>query len=149
LGSLLAERLWRLSVEGVALVANLVGQHRIACDLKPGGVTAATTPADLKLMEQQQQLMRGFGYARTELLDAAAIRDIVASPKYCGGLLDSGTLHLDPLQFARGLARAAIDEGATIHENSAVVRIEPGERPRAITAQGIAEARHIVLAANA
>jgi len=149
LGPLQAERLWRLSVEGVGLVANLVGRHRIACDLKPGGLTAATAASDLELLERQQRLMRAFGYARTELLDAAAIRDIVASPNYCGGLLDSGALHLDPLQFARGLARAAIAEGTTIHENSAVVRIEPGERARAITARGVAEARHIVLAANA
>ena len=149
MGPAQAERLWRLSVEGVGLVASLVGQHHIPCDLKPGGLTAATVPADLKLLEQQQRLMRAFGYARTELLDEAGIRNIVASPNYCGGLLDNGALHLDPLQFARGLARVAISEGATIHENSAVTAIETGERMRAVTAQGVVEAGQVVLAANA
>jgi gamma-glutamylputrescine oxidase len=144
-----AERLWQLSVEAVALVAKLVGGHQIACDLKPGALTAAVTRADLKALERQAQLMRQFGYARTDLLDRAAVRDIVASPNYCGGLLDLGALHLDPLQYVRGLARAAVAEGAAIHEDSAVVRIESGERLRIVTAGGQVEARHVVLAANA
>jgi gamma-glutamylputrescine oxidase len=148
LGGGQAEDLWRLSVEGVALVAALVGQHRIACDLKSGALTAAVTPGDLRTLEEQAGLLHDFGYARADVLDRAAVRAIVAAD-YCGGLLDAGALHVDPLQFARGLARAAIAEGAVIHEDSAVIRIEQGEYLRAVTAQGVVEARSIVLAANA
>ena len=144
-----AERLWQLSVEAVGLVASLAGRHAIDCALKSGALTAAASSGDLKTLETQAALMHGFGYARTELLDRAAIRDIVAAPGYVGGLLDSGALHLDPLQLARGLARAAIAEGATIHEDSAVLSIEPQERTRVVTADGQIEARHVVLAANA
>lgn len=143
-----AEDLWRLSVDGVALVAALVGRHRIACDLKQGALTAAVTPGDLAVLADQVRLMRGFGYSRVDVLDRVAARDIVAS-NYCGGLLDAGAMHLDPLRFARGLARAALAEGAVIHEDSAVTRIEQGERLHAMTAQGAVEARHVVLAANA
>jgi gamma-glutamylputrescine oxidase len=144
-----AERLWQLSVEAVGLVASLAGRHAIDCALKSGALSAATSSGDLKTLETQAALMRGFGYARTELLDRAAVRDIVAAPGYFGGLLDPGALHLDPLQLARGLARAAVAEGATIHEDSAVLRIEPQERTRVATAGGQVEARHLVLAANA
>jgi gamma-glutamylputrescine oxidase len=148
-GASQAEPLWRLSVEAVQLVAALIGRHHITCDLKRGALTAAVTAGDLRTLDEQARLMRACGYARIDLLDRAGIHDIVASPHYCGGLLDEGALHLDPLQFARGLARAAASEGATIHEESAVCRIEPGEHLRAVTAHGVVEARHMVLAANA
>lgn len=149
IGALQAERLWQLSVEGVGLVAALVKQYCIACDLKTGALTAATSPGDLRLLQEHARLMRACGYSRFELLGRADIRDIITGPRYCGGLLDAGALHLDPLQLARGLARAAISEGATVHEDSPVIGVEPGERLRAITLQGVVEARHVVLAANA
>ncbi|HEX2113114.1 MAG TPA: FAD-binding oxidoreductase [Alphaproteobacteria bacterium] len=149
LGELHAERAWRLSVEAVGLVANLVARHGIACDLKPGALTAAAAPTDVDTLAEQARLMRGFGYGRIELLDRAAVRGIVSSPNYFGGLLDMGALHLDPLHYAHGLARAALVAGASIHEDSAVVRIEQGEHLRAVTAQGVVEARYVVLAANA
>jgi gamma-glutamylputrescine oxidase len=148
-GAAYAEHLWRLSVEAVRLVASRAGRHSIDCDLKPGALTAAASPDDLRTLEAQAALMRRFGYGRIELLDRAAVRDIVAAPRYFGGLLDAGALHLDPLQLARGLARTAVSEGATIHEDSAVLGIEPLERPRVVTADGHVEARHVVLAANA
>jgi gamma-glutamylputrescine oxidase len=144
-----AERLWQLSVEAVGLVASLVGRHAAASALKPGALAAAASAGDLRTLEAQAALMRRFGYARIELLDRAALRSIVASPHYCGGLLDSGALHLDPLQFARGLAHAAVAEGAALHEDSAALRIEPQDRPRIVTAGGQVEARYVVLAANA
>jgi gamma-glutamylputrescine oxidase len=149
LGRSQAERAWRLSVEAVGLVAALVERHGIACDIKPGALTAAVAPADLESLAGQARLMRAFGYRRIEMLDGAAVRDVVASPNFCGGLFDSGALHLDPLQYARGLARAALAAGAAIHEDSAVLRIEPGEHLRAVTAHGAVEASHVVLAANA
>jgi gamma-glutamylputrescine oxidase len=149
LGPAQAERAWRLSVEAVGLVAALAASHGIACDLKAGALSAAAAPADLGTLAEQARLMRAFGYARIDLLDRAAVRDIVASPNYCGGLLDMGALHLDPLRFARGLAGAALAAGAAVHEDSTVIRIEDGAYPRAVTAHGAVEARHVVLAANA
>ena len=148
LGEAQAERAWRMSVEALGLVAALVEQHRIACDLKSGAFMAAVSPADLDSLAEQARLMCAFGYRRIEMLDRSGARDIVAA-NYCGGLFDSGALHLDPLQYARGLARAAIAAGAHIHEDSAVVRIEDGAHLRAVTAHGAVEARHVVLAANA
>lgn len=149
LGATRAELLWRLSVEAVRLVATLIERHRISCDLKSGALTAATSIGDLRMLEAQARLMQACGYARLTLLDRAGVRDIVPAPRYCGGLLDDGALHLDPLQLARGLARAAISEGATIHEESPVSTIEHGEHLRAVTPQGVVHAHHVVLAANA
>lgn len=142
-------RLWRLSVDAVALVRSLAAQHGIDCDLKPGALTAAATPADAAVLARQATAMRRLGYAEVELLGARDVRSIVDGPNYHGGLLDRGAAHLHPLDFARGLARAARAAGAEIVEDSAVLRLERGDAPAAVTAAGRIEARHLVVAANA
>ena len=144
-----AERLWHLSLEGVALVKTLVARHAIACDLKNGALTAAASPADVPVLDAQATLMRGFGYTRVQPLSQAEMRAIVGSPNYFGGLLDEGALHLHPLAYVRGLACAALAQDAAIFEDSAALRIEPGTRPKVVTAHGAVEAGHVVLAANA
>jgi gamma-glutamylputrescine oxidase len=144
-----AERLWRLSLDGVALVKALVTRHAIACDLTNGVLTAAAAPADVAVLDAQATLMRSYGYAQARPLSQAETRAIVDSPNYFGGLLDEGAFHLHPLAFVRGIARAALAEGVAIFEDSAALRVEPGTRPRVVTARGMVEASHVVLAANA
>jgi hypothetical protein len=104
LGASRAELLWRLSVEAVRMVATLIERHRIACDLKSGALTAATSIGDLRTFEAQARLMRACGYARLTLLDRVGVRDIVAAPRYCGGLLDDGA---PPSRKARRSTRKA------------------------------------------
>ncbi len=145
----LALRSWRLSVEAVDLVKSLVERHAIACDLKSGALAAAASPSDAAALARQAATMREFGYDRTRILSRAEIGDLIASPNYYGGLLDSGALHLHPLAYARGLARAALAQGIALYERSPVTRIVCGGRPQAITAEGTVTADHIVLAANA
>jgi gamma-glutamylputrescine oxidase len=60
---------------------------------------------------------------------------------------------LHPLKYTRGLARAAATAGATIHEQSRVVAIEPGADAtapsRVRTTHGVVTARHVVICGNA
>jgi gamma-glutamylputrescine oxidase len=93
--------------------------------------------------------MHSFGYDRVRFLSREALGAIVVSPNYFGGLLDSGAAHLHPLNYARGLARAALARNAGIFEQSRVLRIEHGRRPEAHTANGKIVSDHLVLAANA
>lgn len=144
-----AEWLWRLSVEGVTLLKEIVAQHRIDCDLKTGALTASASPHDLDMLERQVKLMRGFGYRQAELLSRDQVRAIVDSPHYFGGLLDAGALHLHPLNYVRGLARAALAQGAEIFEDSPVIDLQRGDRPKVVTSHGAVEAHHVVLATNA
>src|SRR5699024_12570460 len=66
-----------------------------------------------------------------------------------GGLLDKKGGHIPPLNLVLGEAAAAEELGTTIHENSAVTRIEPGQRPTVHTAQGQVQADHVVICGNA
>jgi glycine/D-amino acid oxidase-like deaminating enzyme len=57
--------------------------------------------------------------------------------------------HLHPLNLCIGEANAAVSIGATIHEQSPVIDIEKGNRPRVITRNGSVSADAVVIAGNA
>jgi gamma-glutamylputrescine oxidase len=145
LGAERARLLWDLAEEAKALVRGLVERHGIACDLKPGVIHAARRAAEVPhYAEEAEKLARDYGYAEVEPLDRAGVAARIGSDAFHGGLLDRGAMHLHPLNFALGLARAAMAAGVRIFEASRVEAIEPQVR----TATGRVRARFAVLAGN-
>lgn len=57
--------------------------------------------------------------------------------------------HLHPLNLCIGEARAAQSLGATIYEQSPVIRIDQSSKPRVVTQQGSVTADAVVIAGNA
>ncbi|MFG5380770.1 NAD(P)/FAD-dependent oxidoreductase [Yoonia sp. R2-816] len=89
-----------------------------------------------------------YGYDQIELLDPEAMRNLVKSPLYQGGLLDMGAGHLHPLRYAFGLARAAEAAGARIYERAEVHDIANADPAEVRTDRGCVKARHVILAGN-
>ncbi|MGR3321477.1 MAG: NAD(P)/FAD-dependent oxidoreductase [Pseudooceanicola sp.] len=144
-----ARHLWRLGEEAKALVRSLVARHNIACHLKPGVAWTASSPAEARhLHDYAAHLRERYDYPEIELLDEAACRTLCPSPAYHGGILDMGAGHLHPLAFALGLARAARDAGATIHEGARVLGIDEGAEIVLSTGTGRVRAKHAILACN-
>ncbi len=145
-----ARRLWELGEEAKTLLAERVERHRIACDLTWGFVYAAVKPRHLdEVAAMEREMSAVYGYRGIRLLDRAAVRDLVRSERYLGGLHDSGSGHLHPLNYALGLAEAASAAGVRLFEGSRVLRIDTGAEPSAETAGGRVRARFLVLAGNA
>ena len=145
-----ARRLWDLGEEAKTLLADRVERHAIACDLTWGFVYAAVKPRHMADVADLDGEMRGrYGYDRILTLDRATVREHVNSDAYIGGLHDSGSGHLHPLNYALGLARAASSAGVRVFEQSPVTAIDTGATPSARTARGKVRARFLVLAGNA
>ncbi|SMH43619.1 NAD(P)/FAD-dependent oxidoreductase [Azospirillum agricola] len=145
-----ARRLWDFGEEAKAQLAERVGRHAIACDLTWGFAYAALKPRHMDDVTAMEREMRDrYGYGRVRRLDREGIREQVGTDAYVGGLLDEGSGHLHPLNYALGLARAAAAAGVRIFENSAVTAIDSGAEPWARTDKGLVRARHMVLAGNA
>jgi gamma-glutamylputrescine oxidase len=145
LGAERARLLWELAEEAKALVRELVARHGIACDLKPGVIQAARRAAEVPhYAAEAEKLARDYGYALAEPLDRAGIAARVGSDAFHGGLLDRGAMHLHPLNYALGLARAAAAAGVRIFEGSRVEAVEPQVR----TARGRVRARFVLVAGN-
>ena len=149
LGEEAARLLWSLAEEAKALVRARIARHGIACDLKPGIAIAAHRPRHaLALARQAAHLRARYGYDEIEVLDRAALRAEVDSADFRGGLLDRGAGHLQPLDYAQGLARAAADAGVDIREGAAVTRLAPGAPCRVEVGPHTVTADAVVLACN-
>lgn len=132
------------------MVRARIARHAIACDLRDGHFLAAAKPAHLEDMKREVGcLQRLVDWPHASIVEAIDLPGHVASPLYHGGLFDAGGGHLHPLNYALGLAGAALAAGARIHEDSAVLRIDHKGPVVAETARGKVTARFGVLACDA
>jgi len=145
-----ARRLFAMSVEGLELTQALIRDHGIECDYRANHVHAAVKPRHVgELEEWCRELTEDYGYRSVRMLDREELRAHVASDRYCGGLIDSASGHLDPLKYTRGLARAAEQAGARIFENTAALSRSGGASLQVQTPRGVLRCQHLVLCANA
>lgn len=145
-----ARKLWLLGEEAKALLRHRVERHGIRCSLTWGFVLAALKDRHMaELTDLEREMRDGYGYEGVERLDRDGLARLVRGRNYIGGLYDSGSGHLHPLNYALGLADACLAAGVRIHENSRVLSIDRGTAPEAVTARGRVRARYLVLAGNA
>jgi gamma-glutamylputrescine oxidase len=143
-----AEALYRLSLEGVALLRRRIATHKIACGLVEGVVEASWFADEEELARAARQLGR-LG-AQLEAWSGERLRAAYRSARFRAGILDRGGFHLDPLALCRGLAAAAVGLGVRLHETTPVVGLErQGGGWRVRTAEGEVSARRVVLCTSA
>jgi gamma-glutamylputrescine oxidase len=145
-GPATARRLWDVSIEALDWVRDRVARHGIDCDLQWGHLHVATRPRQRdQLLELQGELAGTYGYRSPRFLERGAVEALLATTRYCAGLLDPRSGHLHPLNYTLGLARAAAAAGVQVFERSPVTRIERGDPVRLVTPGGTLAARHAVL----
>jgi gamma-glutamylputrescine oxidase len=145
-----ARSLWDLALEARSLVRDLIASHAIECDERPGHFTAAVRESHARDVESYVDFLKQrYNYSTARFVPAAQVPDIVACHNYKGGMLDTASFHLHPLNYALGLARAADDAGAAILEHSPALKIEHGPITKIETANGSVSAKFVVYACNA
>lgn len=150
LGRDAAVQLWQASIDAVARVKQHIDTCAIACDWRDGCATLALKPRQARaLRDWQAQAERDYGHSGLRWLDAGELDGLIASPRYCGALFDTGAGHLQPLAYTRALARAAQAAGVVLHEDSPVLHIERGPHAVLHTKQGAVEAGQLVIAGGA
>jgi gamma-glutamylputrescine oxidase len=145
-----ARQMFDISVEALDLLKDRVARHAIDCDLNWGQMHVAIKPRhETELRAWQEELATQYGYRSLRWLDAKEVRQVLSTERYLGGLLDTRSGHLHPLNYTLGLAATAEAAGATICEDSLVTGIEHGATVRVRTAAGSVRAQHVVLCCNA
>lgn len=144
-----ARALWDMSLEAVALVRDLIGQHEMDLVFAPGIIHAAHRARYVpEYHRYADHLEMHYGYSQMTKLDRAELRDLVGSPAYHGGTRDTGGGHIHPLKFALGLARAAIAAGVRVFETSKVTSITSGTPARISIETAEIVADYVVLGCN-
>ena len=147
-GREMSRRMFDWSVEGVRLVHERCARFGIDAQWQPGHAHVPLTTRQVKgLREWQDDLAERFDYP-TQWWEPARLREVLASDRYRGALYDPASGHLQPLAYARGLARAALSLGVQIHEASPVLALERGATAVLRTGAGEVAADFVVLAGN-
>ena len=150
LGRDYGERLLGLLGDAPKLVFDLIERHRIECEVERAGTLhCAVGLSGLKELEQRaaQWSRRG---APVELLNARDTEAKVGSSAYAGSLWDRRAGTIQPLAYARGLARTALNAGAKIFTRSAVTSAERmGGQWKLQTAGGSVIADRVIVATDA
>jgi glycine/D-amino acid oxidase-like deaminating enzyme len=148
-GADLGRRMNALAGSAPALVFDLVKRHGIACDARQNGTLRAAVHARhaAAIRKTCAQLERRG--APVELLEGAALAGATGTERYSCALLDRRGGDLNPLMYARGLARAAIEAGARVHAQSRALGLQRAAGGwRLDTGRASATAKHVVLASN-
>jgi glycine/D-amino acid oxidase-like deaminating enzyme len=149
-GSEAGEALTRFVGSTADLVFGLIDRHRMDVPYKRAGwIQGAHTPAMLETVKRRSGEWAARG-VDAKFLDAAAAARLLGTDRYLGGWLDPRGGGVQPLAYARGLAKAAQAAGAVIHGQSPVVGLsQAGGGWIVRTAQGASvTARRVVVATN-
>lgn len=145
----LGTRMVRLSGGAPDGVFELIERHQIVCEARQGGTMRAAYRAgpEAGLAETARQWHR-FG-ADVTLLDRAAAQAATGHDRYRAALLYRRGGSVNPLGYARGLARVAGAAGARIHAATPVLDLRSeGAAWRLSTPRGTLRAESVVLATN-
>lgn len=144
-----ARRLFDWSREGMQLLRDRIQRHAIPCDWRDGHASVPIKPRQQRQLRQWQAHMQAQYDYPMQWWDREQLRAQLASDRYLGAVFDPQSGHLHPLDYALGLARAALAAGVVIHEHSAVTHLQRGAPALLHTAQAQVQADYVVLAGNA
>ena len=149
-GDGIANMLWDLKWRGNDIIYDRVEKYGIQCDLKGGFLEVAVKPKQLSYLDEyvEERVAHNFPY-KYEIWDRQETCDRLGTNSFHGGFICYRDGHVHSLNLCIGEARAAHGLGVKIFEQSPVVDIEHGARPKVRTAHGVIEADSVVLAGNA
>jgi glycine/D-amino acid oxidase-like deaminating enzyme len=150
LGEPWAERLIARQTRANDRVADMIQRYAIDCEWQQNGyVQGALHGHAIGGLEEKVRSYNAVG-ARTRLLDRDETEEITGSPRFHAGWYHSEAGHLNPLGYARGLARAVLQEGGSIHTGSAVISCKPEAGAWAVaTDRGAVVADKVIFATGA
>ncbi|NCF16422.1 MAG: FAD-dependent oxidoreductase, partial [Gammaproteobacteria bacterium] len=135
---------------GHDIVRERVRKYNIQCDLKWGYLDVAIKKRHMRDIGDDYERLTAANFPHeVRILSGDETSDLIGTDVYIGALLNRGNGHLHPLNLCIGEAGAAASLGAVIYEQSPVIDIRKGGKPKVVTEQGSVTADAVVLAGNA
>jgi glycine/D-amino acid oxidase-like deaminating enzyme len=145
----LGRRMNALAGAAPQFVFDLIQRHGISCEARRNGtLRAAIAPKHAAAVRVTVEQMRQ-RQAPVELLSGKELADMTGTDRYQVALFDPRGGDLNPLSYARGLARAAMGAGAAVHGRTRAMSLHrQGELWQVSTPSGTVTAPQVVLATN-
>ena len=143
------KELWALSEQGLAYVRRAIDEIGMpGVEPVPGWLYVSKTDESGRESRTEVERLRWIG-AEVEAWSTERVREVLANRRYFSAVHFPTAFHINPLNYALGLAVDAEAAGARIFEHTPAVSIDPtGVRKRIITPHARVRAPHVVLAGN-
>ncbi|MCA6106815.1 NAD(P)/FAD-dependent oxidoreductase [Bradyrhizobium cenepequi] len=144
------ERFVGLLRDSASTLFDVAQRYNIQAEQEQAGwVQPVHSPGRIRIAERRVRQWSKFG-APVELLSREQVRDMLGSDAWYGGFWNRSGGHVNPLAFARGLARAVLDQDGRIYARSPVESFERRNNRWVVkTAKGEIVGRALVVATNA
>lgn len=144
------ERMVRASGEAPQLVFDIVRRYGIACDaVTKGWIQPMHSDKALRAARSRFEQWQKRG-AAVEWIAPASAHAVLGTAWYKAAWKDARGGSLNPLAYARGLARAAVERGAVIHTHTPIESLSQAGDLRVLNAPGgKVSAEQVVIATNA
>ena len=143
-----AHRLWDISLEAVELVKSL-SNDMPNCTFQNGIVNASHKKSIVSGEHYYvDHLKKYYSYKKIQKLNKEELQNIINTETYFGGYLDTGSGHIDPLNFVVGLAKKAHLAGVKIFEKTRALEILQGSSTVIKTPQSKVTANYVIFACN-
>jgi gamma-glutamylputrescine oxidase len=123
LGPAPARELYGLSKDALALIRRRIDAFGIDCGPTQSGIVIAGWHGSSAGLSAYVEFMRETIGADYEHWPAEKVSDLYRTERYGDAAFDAGAIHINALNFTRGIARAAEAAGVRIHENSAMTAL--------------------------
>ena len=144
-----ARELWNIGMQAVECVRDLSKSDLVHADFHSGIAHADHRARYVQHSRDYVEKMHTkYAYEHISFLDKEEMQALVQSQSYHGGSLDTRSGHIDPLQFALGLARMAQNAGVKLHERSRVTSVQHGAAVIVKTEAARISAKYVVMACN-
>ncbi len=146
-----AKALFDLAEEAKAHLMDFAAANAIDIDFVPGQLSVAHKRRYVDGYKAHAEIMANrFGYPHLSFMDARETAERLGSPRYFGGVRDTGTGHIHPLKLVIGTARAAAQAGAQLFERTSSTGItSTGGKVRIATPRGTITASKCLIGVNA
>ena len=150
LGQSYGNRLLRLLADAPQLVFDIIGKHSIECEARRAGTLHCGVGRKGLIELQQRASQWQARSAPVELLSVTETKRRIGSSAFSGALFDPRAGTVQPLAYARGLAAAALANGARIFVRSPAVAARRADRGWVVESpNGVVHAEWIVVATDA
>ena len=145
----LGRRMVALSGNAPNVVFDLIRRHQISCAALQSGTlrSAISRKGSVELRASADQWIRR--NASVSVLERDEIASVTGTDRYQAAMLDRRGGQLNPLSYVRGLVRAAMRQGVTVHGATKVRQVRKTKDGwRMETAHGTVTADKLILATN-
>ncbi|MGV6393386.1 NAD(P)/FAD-dependent oxidoreductase [Pseudomonas caspiana] len=144
-GKATAAALFKLSLEGVDIVRDMIAFHQLpGCAPTPGKLSVVRYENGDNLRRMRDKMATDYDF-HLDYLDRQAVSEKLKTERYFQGLRDTHGFHFHPLNYCLGLAGLIERSGGKIHEQSPMIRVESEHgRHRVITHQGTVDCANVV-----